>query len=49
MPNRFIIDGQSVRNKKNIAMAFNKYFSSIGSEMAEKIPNAPGYEQYPDS
>ena len=46
MPNRFIIDGKSVRNKKNIATAFNVYFSSIGSEMAEKIPDTQGYEQY---
>ena len=29
MPNRFIIDGQSVRNKKNIVNAFNVYFSSF--------------------
>ena len=46
MPNRFVIDGKSVRNKKNIATAFNIYFSSIGSEMAEKIPNTQGYKQY---
>ena len=46
MPNRFIIDGKSVRNKRNIATAFNVYFSSIGSEMAEKIPDTQGYETY---
>ena len=36
MPNRFIIDGKSVRDKKNIAQAFNSYFCSIGTEMAEE-------------
>ena len=46
MPNRFIIDGESVRNKKNIAQAFNIYFSSIGTDMAKEIPDTPGYETY---
>ena len=46
MPNRFIIDGESVRNKKNIAQAFNIYFSSIGTDMANEIPDTPGYETY---
>ena len=46
MPNRFIIDGQSVRNKKNIANAFNVYFSSIGTEMADQLPEVAGYEEY---
>ena len=43
MPNRFVIDGQSVRNKKNIANAFNVDFSSIGTEMAEQLPEVAGY------
>ena len=46
MPNRFIIDGKSVRDKKNIAEAFNSYFCSIGTEMADALPNVPGYETY---
>ena len=46
MPNRFVIDGQSVRNKKNIANAFNVYFSSIGTEMADQLPEVAGYEEY---
>ena len=46
MPNRFIIDGKSVRDKKNIAEAFNIYFSSIGTDMANQIPDTPGYESY---
>ena len=46
MPNIFIIDGKSVRDKKNIAEAFNIYFSSIGTEMADALPNVTGYETY---
>ena len=46
MPNRFIIDGKSVRDKKNIAQAFNSYFCSIGTEMADALPDVPGYEKY---
>ena len=46
MPNRFIIDGKSVRDKNNIAEAFNIYFSSIGTVMANQIPDTPGYESY---
>ena len=46
MPNRFIIDGTSVRDKKNIAEAFNIYFCSIGKEMADTLPDVTGYETY---
>ena len=35
-----------IRNKKNIASAFNKYFASIGTEMADSLPTVPGYEEY---
>ena len=45
MPNRFIIDGKLVR-KKNIAEAFNIYFCSIGTEMADALPDVTGYETY---
>ena len=44
MPNRFIIDRQSVRNKKNIVNAINVYFSSIGTEMVDELPEVAGYE-----
>ena len=30
LPNRFVINGQTIRNKTNIAKAFNEYFASIG-------------------
>ena len=46
MPNRFIIDGQSVPNMKNIANAFNVYFSSSGTEMADELPEVAEYEEY---
>ena len=46
MPNRFWIDGKSIRNKKNIANAFNAYFASIGKEMADQLPNEHGFEDY---
>ena len=46
MPNRVIIDGQSVWNKNNIANAFNVYFSSIGTEMADALPEVEGYNEY---
>ena len=46
MPNKFIIDGTTVRNRTNIASAFNKYFASIGTEMAGTIPAQDGFESY---
>ena len=30
IPDRFIINGENIRSKKNIASAFNAYFASIG-------------------
>ena len=50
IPDRFIVNGKNIRNKKNIARAFNAYFSSIGKYMANSIPNIEGFEdhvQYP--
>ena len=32
MPNRFIIDGESIRNKSNIATACGDYIERIGSD-----------------
>ena len=46
IPIRFIIDGCSVCNKKNIANAFNNYFASIGKDMADSLPDVPGYEDH---
>ena len=46
LPNRFAINGQTVRNKTNIAKAFNEYFASIGTEMADFLPTVDGYETY---
>ena len=46
MPNRFIIDNKHIRDKKNIANAFNAYFASIGKEMADQLPDEEGFEEY---
>ena len=46
MPSKFVVDGKSVQNKKNIANAFNQYFASIGKSMAEELPTVDGYEEY---
>ena len=46
MQNKFIIDGKSVKNKKNIVNAFNVYFASIATDMAAKLPTTEGYEEY---
>ena len=46
MPNKFISDGKSIKNKKNIANAFNIYFVSIGTDMAAKLPDTEGYKKY---
>ena len=46
MSNKFIIDGKSVKNKKNITNAFNVYFASIGTDMPAKLPTTEGYEEY---
>ena len=41
IPNRFIINNCSVRNRKNISNAFNNYFASIGQDMADSLPEVP--------
>ena len=46
MPNRLIIDGGNIRNKKNIANAFNSYFASIGEQMADSMPSEDGFKGY---
>jgi len=46
IPSRFIIEGESVRNTSKIANAFNHYFASIGSKMANSIPHMDGFESY---
>ena len=41
-PQYFTINGSSVSNPSVIANEFNKYFTSIGPELADKIPTPPG-------
>ena len=36
IPNRFIINGCSIRNRKNITNAFNNYFASIGQDIMKR-------------
>ena len=40
IPDHFIKNGNSVIGDKNIANGFNNFFSTIGSELATKIPNS---------
>jgi hypothetical protein len=44
LPGTFQIDNETIRNKKDISNAFNKYFKSIGSKMADSIPNPTGIQ-----
>ena len=41
-PEYFIINGTLEKQPSIIANEFNKYFTSIGPELAERIPNPPG-------
>ena len=46
MPAKFKSGEEVLTSKKAIADGFNNYFASIGKEMADKLPNVPGYEDY---
>ena len=46
IPTTFKINGEEISSAKAIATAFNKYFTSIGTEMADSIPTIKGYEKY---
>ena len=46
IPNRFFVDGVSIRHKKPIANAFNNYFTSIGKAMADSLPKVDGFEDH---
>ena len=48
MPDTFIINDRPVTKKKDIANAFNDYFASIGTDMANDLPTVDGYEKYLD-
>ena len=38
MPNSFLVNNQIITEDKDIANAFNKYFSSIGTDVANSLP-----------
>ena len=48
IPSTFKINGEEISSAKTIASAFNKYFTSIGQEMADSIPTISGFEEYLD-
>ena len=45
-PATFILKGVALNSKKEISNGFNNYFASIGEEMANSVPDLPGYEDY---
>ena len=45
-PATFILKGRPLTTKNEISNWFNNYFASKGEEMADSVPNLPGYEDY---
>ena len=43
---RLCIDGECVVEPKDVANAFNRYFTTIGATLANNLPHVPDYEQY---
>ena len=46
IPSRFTINGESVSQPLKIADGFNNYFTTIGQDMANSIPEVTGYQTY---
>ena len=46
MPDTFTVNGKTISSKKEIANEFNRYFASIGTDMASQLPTVDGYEEY---
>ena len=46
IPEKFNINGRCITDQKQIADAFNHYFATIGSNMANQLPNREGYKDY---
>ena len=46
MPGTFKDCGKVITGEKDIANGFNKYFASIGTDMANSLPTADGYKKY---
>ena len=45
-PSDFVDKGKTISGDKNIANSFNNYFTSIGEDMANSIPNTDGFEKH---
>ena len=46
MPDSFKVNDEIISGDKDIANAFNKYFASIGMEMANLLPNEDGFQEF---
>ena len=46
MPGTFKDNGKTITGEKEIAEGFNKYFASIGTDMANSLPTVDGYKEY---
>ena len=46
IPEKFNINGRCITDQKQIADTFNYYFATIGSNMADQLPNREGYKDY---
>ena len=42
IPEKFNINGRCITDQKQIADTFNHYFATIGSNMANQLPNQEG-------
>ena len=46
LPDEFIIDNSPVSDPLKIANDFNRYFTGIGSSLAEKVVSSDEYKNY---
>ena len=46
MPGTFKDNGKAITGESEIADGFNRYFASIGTDMANSLPTVEGYEEY---
>ena len=46
IPNNFMVGNNKLTQPSDIANAFNDYFASIGTEMAEAQPDVKGFDEY---
>ena len=45
-PSDFSDKGKTITSDKNIGNSFNNYFTSIGEDMTNSIPDTEGYVQH---